>query len=94
MPRPLLSLLAALSLAGCATTAETPVPAPTEEEDACGASGLQDLVGEDVSVVAAMTFLAPMRIIRPGEAVTLDFNPARLNFELDAGDRIVRVYCG
>ncbi len=68
-------------------------PAPAED-DACGASGLQDLVGQEVGVVAAMTFPAPMRIIRPGEAVTMEFNPARLNFELDGANRIARVYCG
>jgi hypothetical protein len=93
MNRALFPALAALVLAACEPMAETPEPVPAEE-DACGASGLQDLVGQDVSVVAAMTFLAPMRIIRPGEAVTMDFNPARLNVELDAADVIVRVYCG
>ncbi len=51
-------------------------------------------MGQEVGVVAAMTFPAPMRIIRPGEAVTMEFNPARLNFELDGANRIARVYCG
>ena len=37
---------------------------------------------------------AAARIIRPGQAVTMDFSPARLNLLLDGNDRIVRAYCG
>lgn len=35
-----------------------------------------------------------VRVIRPGQAVTMDFNPFRLNIELDAADRVIRLRCG
>lgn len=62
--------------------------------DACGAAALQDLVGQPASVLAAMTFPAPTRVIRPGQAVTMDYNPARLNIEVNAAEIIFRVGCG
>ncbi len=62
--------------------------------DACGASQLQGLVGQPASAIAAMTFAQPMRLIRPGMAVTMDFNAERLNITLDEADRIVSVTCG
>lgn len=34
------------------------------------------------------------RVIRPGEAVTMDSDPLRLNVELDPGGRIQRLRCG
>lgn len=62
---------------------------------ACGAPGLQYLVGQDEGALAAMTFAADrVRVIRPGQAVTMDYAPARLNIELDGTGRIVRVFCG
>jgi len=36
----------------------------------------------------------PVRIVRPGMAVTMDFNPARLTVETDDEGRITRVHCG
>lgn len=35
-----------------------------------------------------------IRILRPGEAVTLEFLPDRLSLELDASERIAAVRCG
>ena len=61
--------------------------------DACGASGYQALVG---SLLAAVTLPADLeaRIIQPGDAVTMDFAAERMNIEVDAEGRIVRIYCG
>jgi len=41
-----------------------------------------------------MTFPAPMRVIRPGMAVTLDYSEERLNITVDKKNRISDVYCG
>ncbi len=35
-----------------------------------------------------------VRVIRPGQAVTKDFSPDRLNLDLDADDKVVRAHCG
>jgi hypothetical protein len=82
----------ALVLAGC--VAEGPDTGELPDEDACGASGLQGLIGQPRSVLAAMTLPAPTRVIEPGMAVTMDYSPARLNIELDEAGTIIRVACG
>nr|WP_284040697.1 I78 family peptidase inhibitor [Phaeovulum sp. NW3] len=61
--------------------------------DACGASRLQYLIGQPESVLDGMRFDAPVRVIRPGMAVTMDYRPDRLNIEIDARNRIARVHC-
>jgi hypothetical protein len=64
------------------------------EEESCGAAGMQDLVGQDKAVFAAMTLPVGTRIIEPGMAITEDYSPSRLNIDLDAEGRITRVWCG
>ena len=74
---------------------DMPAPVlPSPADDTCGASGLASLIGQDASVIAATTFQNPVRIIGPGDMVTMDFNPQRLNFELDELNEVVRVRCG
>jgi hypothetical protein len=90
-----LPVIALLAVAAC-----EPVPPPVETpplppgEDACGASALQTLVGQDRGVLAAMTFPEPVRVYAQGDALTMDFNPDRLNIELGEGGAIARVWCG
>ena len=59
----------------------------------CGAVELQEAVGRNISEIDATT-RERARIIRPGQVVTMDFNTARLNIELDGEDRIKRIWCG
>lgn len=80
-----LALALALGLAACVA-----VP----DEDACGAAGMQDLVGQDKAVLAAMTFPAGTRVIEPGTAVTEDYSASRLNIDVDASGTITGVWCG
>ena len=79
-------LPAALLIAACVSGRGT-------VEDACGAAGYQAIVG---SPLAAVTLPADLgaRIIEPGAAVTMDYNPERLNIEVDTDGRITRVSCG
>jgi peptidase inhibitor I78 family protein len=35
-----------------------------------------------------------VRVIRPGQMVTMEFNERRLNIEVDAAGRVIRVRCG
>ena len=69
-------------------------PAPGNPDTTCAAAGIQNLVGQDVSALAAVLLPEPVRIIRPDEMVTMDFNPARTNIRLDENDRIVEITCG
>lgn len=49
---------------------------------------------EAKEAVSAGEGVATVRVIRPGEPVTMDYRANRLNVELDDGDGIVRIFCG
>lgn len=68
----------------------------TENEDACNASGYQSLIGQDETAVtqAGIEPGRKARVFGPGDAVTMDFVPDRINVELDEAGQVVRVYCG
>ena len=84
-----------LFLAACGPLPSEPPASGPGGSASCNAEALSsEFVGQDASVIFATTFTAPIRIIRPGDAVTEDFNPDRINFVLDANERVTRVYCG
>lgn len=87
--RAVYAMLLMLPLGACVVQA----PAQPDLTASCGADRLQGLVGQPESVVAAMTFSQPVRIIRPGTPVTMDYRPDRLNIEIDANGRVARVQC-
>ncbi|MEM7614149.1 MAG: I78 family peptidase inhibitor [Pseudomonadota bacterium] len=65
------------------------------EVDACDARSQRGLVGRELTDMAAVSAAAPkVRFIDPGDAVTQDVQPDRLNVELDENRRVTRVYCG
>lgn len=90
MRRTLLILSAVASLSACSKK-ETEIILPT---DSCGAVRLQGLVGQPAEVLETIRFTQPVRLVRPGEAVTMDFSPHRLTVEANEADRIVRLACG
>lgn len=65
----------------------------------CDASRAQGLVGRQASPelereAMQRTAARLVRWIRPGQAVTMDYNPRRLNIKLDANDRAESFDCG
>ena len=90
------SLAAALMLlSGCTTN----MPVQDAQDAICGASQLDSYVGMTAtnqvkSQIAAVAGPRPTRYIGPDDAVTMDYNPARLNAELTDADVITRFYCG
>jgi len=60
---------------------------------ACGADKLQDMLGRPLSELS-LPADRMVRVIRPGEAVTMDYFPERLDIELDDQDTVIRVRCG
>ncbi|MFM7445134.1 MAG: I78 family peptidase inhibitor [Tabrizicola sp.] len=80
-----LGLLLVLALAAC-------VARP--EQNACGAVGMQDLVGREDDALAAMTFPAGTCLLYPGTPVTEDYRPDRLNIDIDQSGAITGVWCG
>lgn len=82
----------AVILAACSPVEATP---PSREvAGSCGAAELQSLVGQPAAVLQTMRFAGPVRVLRPGEAVTMDYSAGRLNIEIDAAEVIARVACG
>ncbi len=81
------ALLLVLALGGCVAPGEP-------DRNACGAAGMQGLVGQGREVLAAMTVPAGTRVIEPGMPVTEDYSVSRLNIDLGADGRITRVWCG
>jgi hypothetical protein len=94
-PMPLsLATAAVFGLAACATP-----PAPAPGTLACDAEAGAWADGKPVSdnlvaQVIADTHSRTARVIRPGQAVTMDFRGDRVNLMLDIHDRVERVTCG
>lgn len=62
-------------------------------EDACAA--YQSWVGKPVDRAAVEATGKPHRILKPGDMMTMDFNPERINVETDEkGEVVQRVFCG
>ncbi len=95
-----LALLVPVLVLGCAQPAPAPAPASASAPPGeCAAEPARLLEGKafDADIQAQAQRLSgarSVRVIRPGQAVTMDFNPFRLNIELDALDRALRVRCG
>ena len=86
------SALLAIALIGCAT-------APPEPSGQCDAGRLSGLVGRPATAALGaeaqrLSGAARLRWIRPGDMVTMDFSPHRLNIHLDAQNRVERFACG
>jgi hypothetical protein len=89
----LLAVLPACETLQTATgTGETP-PAQAAG-DACGAAGLQSLLGSSVGDLDPATLPANSRVLFPGMGATMDYAPGRVNVVVGTNDRIERVYCG
>lgn len=87
-------LILPLVVAGCGMLPVKEVKAPAMgQKDTCGAIGFQPAIGthiKDVTVPADRV----VRVIGPDTAVTLDFDPTRMNFEVDGMGKVLSVRCG
>ncbi len=85
-----------LALAAC-----EPAPPVTEEiegldkltPDTCGAADYQSLVGGNIAATTLPSDLND-RVIRPGDIVTQEYRPDRINFRVDESGVIQSVTCG
>ena len=92
-------LILPLLLAACAPLAQPPGPTPPPasspaDPGRCGAAKRQRLLGAPVTALERELILGQVRVIRPDDLVTMDFREDRINFEIDASERIARIYCG
>ncbi len=105
MPRltpAVLSLLAPLGvaavLAACSASRE-PQATDTAASGRCDAGKAEHLIGENLSgyverQAQAESGATDTRVLKPGDAATMDFNPRRLNIHVDPGGVIIKVACG
>ncbi|HZW16683.1 MAG TPA: I78 family peptidase inhibitor [Brevundimonas sp.] len=67
-------------------------PAPT---GACGAAERQDWIGRARSDLPSPPADSAWRIYETGQPVTMDYNPGRLNIEIDPDSQaVIRLTCG
>lgn len=69
-------------------------PSPLPPADSCGAAQLQTLVGRPVAILPDAGPWSTLRVIYPGQAVTMDYSATRLNAEVNASGTILRLFCG
>ncbi len=86
-------IMAALLVGGCGAAVVATAPGTgASGPDTCNAAAHQGLVGRGAA--AALALPEPKRVYGPNDAVTTDFDPARLNVQLDGIDNIVAITCG
>ncbi len=97
----LIALTALASIAACTA----PVPAPQASAtqiptgDLCQADTTRFAVGQKLTPLLAeearkSAGALTVRVIRPGQAVTMDFNPHRLNLDVNGSDVVIAARCG
>src|SRR5690606_5107155 len=100
MPRilPLSALLAAALLAGCASSPQQEAPAARRDgrRDAEPVQNLGDqrITTELAEQARKKSGAEILRVTHPNQPVTMDYNPRRLNIDIDDADSIVRLSCG
>ncbi|HEY0209046.1 I78 family peptidase inhibitor [Acerihabitans sp.] len=94
---PLLTLFFAFTLSACSGAEKPSSPQnaakPLPVDDTCMSTGFRNLIGKPVTVLDGMRFSMPMRLIKPGQGVTMDYNPKRLNFTANEQGIITGLHC-
>ncbi len=86
-------------LAGCFPLAGQLRMGPVDDmlppqPDRCGLASLPDLRGAPMAQLADFRLIGPLRVLWPGQEITHEVIPARLNAEVDVTGRILRLMCG
>lgn len=95
---PLSALLATALLAGCASSPDGEAPA-AKGDGRCDAAAVQNLVEQRITTELAEEARVKsgaelLRVTHPNQPVTMDYNPRRLNIDIDDADSIIRLSCG
>ena len=98
MRRNMLVLRAATCVAACAMGGQVrmgPVPEMLKPQpDLCGAAALIDVVGQPFTLLADYRLAGPLRVLWPGQEITDEVVPNRLNAEVTNDQLILRLSCG
>jgi len=88
-----LTICTLLLVAACAPEPQRP-SLPSTLEDTCDARRYGDLIGQDATALEKVLIMGMVRVIRPGDAVSQDFRPGRINFGIGSDNRINDISCG
>jgi len=75
-------------------TPPTTTPTDPAMADTCNMAQYTALVGKPVTDAGVPAAGPSVRIIKPGDQVTMDFSEARLNIDVDAAGVITGMRCG
>jgi hypothetical protein len=94
-----MAMAAALTLPGCERLRQkfeppTTYAPPDRPNDSCNSAPYREYAGQNSSALAGVFVPDPYRVIEDGAPMTMDYNPARLNFTLSADGTVLRVWCG
>ena len=64
------------------------------QPDLCGAAALIDVVGQPFTLLADHQLVGPLRVLWPGQEITDEVVPTRLNAEVTHDQLILRLSCG
>lgn len=94
--RLVLLLCTGLLLWACTTAPEPDIEMPTTDEllKSCGGEDFEGWIGQTWNETKVALAGPNLRLITPGMAVTMDYNPQRLNVELDDSGTISALFCG
>lgn len=89
----------ALLMAGCAMDGDHERPPPLPKPTACKADRVQSLRGREadqrtIKAAQRMARARSVRVLQPGQPMTMDYREDRLNIEVDGRNRIVSARCG
>jgi hypothetical protein len=85
-------------LSGCSSQPAVQ-PAPEEITGDCTVEQVQGLLGQTASAelieqLQRQANAKTLRVLAPGDAATMDYNPQRLNIDIDESEVIIRLTCG
>lgn len=92
MMRQIIIPMALLSLTACSTAGNYDISTPGD--DPCGAYSRDYLIGQKLSEIDLESLAEIVRPIHPGDMVTMDHRPERLNIDLDEAGIIIALRCG
>jgi len=86
-------LILALALASGPALADQPGPGDGAP-DACGAAAFTGLLGQPEAALADVVLPPRARVLHPGDVMTMDHNPERLNIDIGEDGAIASIRCG
>ena len=94
---PLAGLALLALLAGCSSQPASRSAAEISGD--CNVDKLSGVLGQSASAalieqVQRQANAKTLRVLAPGDAATMDYNPQRLNIDIDESEVIIRLTCG